>query len=64
VAVRRLQLMSGMSVCARLKTQEAITGWSLSKLATHYAPGLRDDRVARAIRQAITQVEEVRAKQH
>jgi DNA-binding transcriptional regulator of glucitol operon len=61
--VRRLQMMSGVSVFARFKPQDLVVGWPLSKLATEYAPGVRDDRSARAIRQAIVQVEEVRAKQ-
>jgi glucitol operon activator protein len=61
--VRRLQVMSGMSVFARFKSQDGVVGWSLSTLAMHFAPGQRDDRTALAIRQAIAQVEEVRTRQ-
>lgn len=61
-SVRRLRVMSGWSVFTRFATQPAVTGWPLARLAAQYAPGVRDDRVARAIRQAIEQVEGVRAK--
>lgn len=60
--VRRLQIMAGVSVFARFKAQQEVVGWPLSKLATEYAPGLHDDRSARAIRQAIAQIEEVLTK--
>ena len=60
--VRRLQMMSGVSVFARFKPKEEVVGWPLSKLATEFVPGLRDDRSARAIRQAIAQIQEVLTK--
>ncbi len=59
--VRRLQIMSGWSVFTRFVAQDAVTGWPLSRLSAEHAPGVRDDRRARAIRQAIEQIEAVRA---
>src|SRR6218665_2861686 len=60
--VRRLQIMSGITVFARFKTLDAVQNWPLSKLGTHYAPGPKDTRLARAVRQAIAQIEAVRAR--
>lgn len=61
--VRQLRTMSGITVFARFKHDPSVHDWTLSQLATHYAAGTRDNAVAKAIRQAITQVEEVRSRQ-
>ena len=61
--VRQLRTMSGITVFARFKQDSSVQDWTLSQLATHYAQGTRDNAVAKAIRQAITQVEEVRNRQ-
>jgi DNA-binding transcriptional regulator of glucitol operon len=60
--VRRLQALTGISVFARFESDESVRGWSLSQLAERHAPGPRDTPLARAVRQAITQVEEVRQR--
>jgi glucitol operon activator protein len=61
--VRRLQTMSGFSVFARFKPMAHVQGWTVSQLATHFAPGKCDSAIAHAIRQAIVKVEEARAEQ-
>jgi DNA-binding transcriptional regulator of glucitol operon len=61
--VRQLRTMKGISVFARFKPDRTVQGWALSQLGTHYAPGTRDTAVAKAIRQAIAQIEEVRSRQ-
>ena len=61
--VRRLQTMSGFSVFARFKPMVCVQGWTVSQLATHFAPGKCDSAIAHAIRQAIVKVEEARAGQ-
>ena len=61
--VRQLRTMSGISVFARFKNDASAKDWTLDQLGTHYAAGTRDTAVAKAIRQAITQVVEVRRRQ-
>lgn len=61
--VRQLRTMSGLTVFARFKHDASVQDWTLSQLGAHYAVGTRDTAVAKAIRQAITQVEEVRNRQ-
>ena len=60
--VRQLRLMSGMTVFARFKADASVQDWTLSQLSAHYAPGTRDTPIAKAIRQAISQVEEVHSR--
>lgn len=57
--VRQLHTMKGISVFARFKAETAVQGWTLGQLAAQHAPGRRDKAIDKAIRQAITQVEEV-----
>ena len=61
--VRQLRTMSGITVFARFKPDPSVQDWTLSQLGAHYAEGTRDNAVAKAIRQAITQIEEVRRRQ-
>lgn len=61
--VRELRMMSGISVFARFKADPSVQNLALSELAERCAPASRDTAVAKAIRQAITQVEEVRRRQ-
>jgi glucitol operon activator protein len=61
--VRELRTMKGISVFARFEPDASVRNWTLGELAAHYAPGARDTTAAKAIRQAITQVEEVRRRQ-
>lgn len=60
--VRSLQTMSGVTVFARFKPLAGVQLGSLAQLARRYAPETDDSKLARAVRQAITQVEEVRAR--
>ena len=60
--VRQLRLMSGMTVFARFKPDASVQDWTVSQLAAHYAPGTRDTAIAKAIRAAIAQVEEVHSR--
>lgn len=61
--VRRLQVMTGLSVFARFRSDDTVRGWSLEQLAQRHAEGPRDTQLARAVRQAIQQVEEVHQRQ-
>lgn len=61
--VRQLRTMRGMTVFARFKQDASVQDWTLSQLSAHYAAGTRDTAIAKAIRQAITQVEEVQRRQ-
>lgn len=60
--VRSLQTMSGITVFARFKPLDGAQNMSLPELARRYASDADDSKLARAVRQAITQVEEVRAR--
>jgi len=60
--VRRLQAMSGMTIFARFKPLSEFDGWEMSRLVQHFAEGNDDSRLARAVRQAIAQIEEVRRR--
>lgn len=60
--VRRLQMMSGISIFARFKPQSFASGWTLGELGAYCAPGPNDNSQKRAIRQALKQVEEVHTK--
>ena len=61
--VRRLQTLTGISVFARFKPDVGVQGWTLEQLGARHAAGTPDSQLARAVRQAITQVEEVRQRQ-
>ena len=60
--VRRLQVMSGMTVFARFRQLPAFEGWEMSRLLSHFGEGSDDSRLARAVRQAAGQIEEARRR--
>jgi glucitol operon activator protein len=60
--VRSLQTMSGITVFARFKPIAGMQHGSLAELSRRYAAETDDSKVARAVRQAITQVEEVSSR--
>ena len=61
--VRRLQAMTGLSVFARFRSDDTVCGWSLEQLAQRHTASPHDTQLARAVRQAIQQVEEVHQRQ-
>lgn len=61
--VRELRTMCGITVFARFKSNASVRDWTVAQLATHYAPGTRHNALAKAICQAIAQIEEVRRQQ-
>jgi glucitol operon activator protein len=61
--VRSLQVMTGATVFARFRTMALTPQTTIDQLATRYAAGVDDSRLARAVRQAIQQIEEVRSRQ-
>jgi glucitol operon activator protein len=60
--VRSLQAMSGITVFARFKPIAGVQHCSQAELSRRYAAETDDSKLARAVRQAITQVEEVRSR--
>lgn len=60
--VRQLHTMRGISVFARFEADTAVQGWTLGQLATHHAASKSESACDKAVRQAITQVEEVARK--
>ena len=62
--VRRLQTMTGLSVFARFTTDDSVRGWTLEQLAQRHPEQPRDSQLSRAVRQAISQVEEVRRRKN
>lgn len=59
--VRSLQTMSGITVFARFKPVAGVQHGSLTELARRYEAD--DTKLARAVKQAITQIQEVRSRQ-
>lgn len=62
LVVRRLQVMSGMTIFARFKPQPEFEGWPMSRLLERFAEGVDDSRLARAVRQAAAKIEEARRR--
>jgi glucitol operon activator protein len=62
LVVRRLQVMSGMTIFARFQPQADFVGWPLSRLRDRFAESTDDSRLARAVRQAADKIEEARRR--
>lgn len=60
--VKKVQVMSGMSIFARFKDVPAFEGMSLDALASTVKSKQANDQVSKAIQDAIQRVEEVRRK--
>lgn len=60
--VKKVQVMSGISIFARFKDVPAFEGMSLDALASTVKSKKANDQVSKAIQDAIQRVEEVRRK--
>jgi glucitol operon activator protein len=60
--VKKVQVMTGMSIFARFKDVVAFEGMSLESLASSVQGTQTNEQVSRAIQDAIQRIEEVRSK--